>query len=232
MSELELSWVMNKMPKSDDKCLEIMSLENVEKARRFHKSFPQYGITAMADLKKLAQYLGLGGIYVKDERSRFGLNAFNSQTLDVLRAAGFLSATASFELRIQQIRDMQKPLDTEMIIYGRLPVMVSDQCIIRQSSGRCNCQVPGQLADRTGSVFPVMKEFGCRNVIYNAHKLFLADRRDAVFERCGNRFIVTCIPCVVFLGFLCEFLKGFLTGRSDPGVDLSETSGKRGELLP
>ena len=76
MSELELSWVMNKMPKSDDKCLEIMSLENVEKARRFHKSFPQYGITAMADLKKLAQYLGLGGIYVKDERSRFGLNAF------------------------------------------------------------------------------------------------------------------------------------------------------------
>ena len=115
-------------------------------------------------------------------RGDFGLNASNSQTLDVLRAAGFLSATASFELRIQQIRDMQKPLDTEMIIYGRLPVMVSDQCIIRQSSGRCNCQVPGQLADRTGSVFPVMKEFGCRNVIYNAHKLFLADRRDELLS--------------------------------------------------
>ena len=115
-------------------------------------------------------------------RGDFGLNAFNSQTLDVLRSAGFLSATASFELRIQQIRDMQKPLDTEMIIYGRLPVMVSDQCIIRQSSGRCNCQVPGQLADRTGSVFPVMKEFGCRNVIYNAHKLFLADRRDELLS--------------------------------------------------
>ena len=115
-------------------------------------------------------------------RGDFGLNAFNSQTLDVLRAAGFLSATASFELRIQQIRDMQKPLDTEMIIYGRLPVMVSDQCIIRQSSGRCNCQVPGQLADRTGSVFPVMKEFGCRNVIYNAHKLFRADRRDELLS--------------------------------------------------
>jgi putative protease len=115
-------------------------------------------------------------------RGDFGLNAFNSQTLDVLRAAGFLSATASFELRIQQIRDMQKPLDTEMIIYGRLPVMVSDQCIIRQSSGRCNCQVPGQLADRTGSVFPVMREYGCRNVIYNAHKLFLADKRDELLS--------------------------------------------------
>ncbi len=115
-------------------------------------------------------------------RGDFGLNAFNSRTLEVLRRAGLLSATASFELRLSQIRDLKKPLDTEAIIYGRLPVMVSDQCVIRQSSGRCSCQTPGQLSDRTGSVFPVMKEYGCRNVIYNAHKLFLADKRDEVLS--------------------------------------------------
>ena len=62
MNDLELSWVINRMPKSDDRYLEIMSLENVEKARQFHKSFPQYSITAMANLKKMADYLGLGGI--------------------------------------------------------------------------------------------------------------------------------------------------------------------------
>ena len=67
-------------------------------------------------------------------RADFGMNAFNSQTLDVLRQIGFLSATASFELRIPQIRDLYKPLNTEMIVYGRLPVMVSDQCVIRQSA--------------------------------------------------------------------------------------------------
>ena len=117
-----------------------------------------------------------------DVRADFGMNAFNSQTLDVLRAAGFLSATASFELRLSQIRDLRKPLDTEMIIYGRLPVMVSDQCIMKQSAGKCNCQVPGQLADRTGSVFPVVKEYGCRNVIFNAHKLFLADKRSELLS--------------------------------------------------
>ena len=115
-------------------------------------------------------------------RGDFGLNAFNSRTLDVLRTAGFLSATASFELRLSQIRDLRKPLDTEMIICGRLPVMVSDQCVIRQSAGKCNCQIPGQLADRTGSVFPVVKEYGCRNVIYNAHKLFLADKRSELLS--------------------------------------------------
>jgi len=110
-------------------------------------------------------------------RGDFGLNAFNSYALDVLRAAGLESATASFELRAAQIRDLKKPIDTEMIVYGRLPAMVSDQCIIKNSAGRCSCQTPGQLSDRTGSVFPVVREFGCRNVIYNAHKLFLADKR-------------------------------------------------------
>lgn len=114
-------------------------------------------------------------------RGDFGLNAFNSYTLRVLQDAGFISATASFELRLAQIKAMAKPVDTELIIYGRLPLMVSDQCIIRQSAGRCNCQTPGQLSDRMGSVFPVVKEFGCRNVIYNAHKLYLADKRDDLY---------------------------------------------------
>ena len=111
-------------------------------------------------------------------RGDFGLNTFNSYSLDVLKEAGFLSATASFELRIAQIKDLAKPLNTEMIVYGRLPLMVSDQCVISRSAGRCNCQMPGQLSDRMGSVFPVVKEFGCRNVIYNAHKLYLADKRE------------------------------------------------------
>ena len=31
-----------------------------------------------------------------------------------------------------------------------------------------------------GSVFPVVREFGCRNVIYNAHKLFLADKPEDI----------------------------------------------------
>ena len=78
-------------------------------------------------------------------RGDFGLNAFNSYTLGVLKDAGFLSATASFELRIAQIKAMHKPLDTELIVYGRLPLMVSDQCVMHESAGRCTCQTPGQL---------------------------------------------------------------------------------------
>ncbi len=71
-----IKWVANRLPKSEDKWLSVMSLENVAKARTFHSSFPQYSITPLADLKGMARYLGLGGLYVKDESYRFGLNAF------------------------------------------------------------------------------------------------------------------------------------------------------------
>ncbi len=71
-----IKWVANRMPKSDDRQLSIMSLGNVAKARFFHSSFPQYSITPLARLDGMAKYLGLGGLFVKDESFRFGLNAF------------------------------------------------------------------------------------------------------------------------------------------------------------
>jgi diaminopropionate ammonia-lyase len=71
-----MKWAINTMPKSEDKNLEIMSLENVAKARTFHESFPQYTITPLANLAGMANFLGLGGLFMKDESYRFGLNAF------------------------------------------------------------------------------------------------------------------------------------------------------------
>lgn len=127
-------------------------------------------------------HIGLARRAGMQVRGDFGLNAFNSRTLTVLRDAGLLSATASFELRLAQIRDLRKVLDTELIVYGRLPLMVSDQCVIRHSAGRCACAAPAQMSDRTGNVFHVVKEFGCRNVILNAHKLYLADKMDELAQ--------------------------------------------------
>lgn len=72
----KILWALNKMPKSEDKCLPVMSLENIKQAREFHKSFPQYTITPLAKLDGMAEGLGLGGLFVKDESYRFGLNAF------------------------------------------------------------------------------------------------------------------------------------------------------------
>ena len=145
-------------------------------------------------------------------RGDFGLNVFNSPTLETVAQAGFISATASFEMRLAQIKDLAKTVNTEIICYGRLPLMVSDQCVIRHSAGRCACQTPGELSDRMGSVFPVMREYGCRNVIYNAHKLYLADKKQDMYSAglWGLRMLFTtesARECV-------EVAKGYL-GLSD-----------------
>lgn len=117
-------------------------------------------------------------------RGDFGLNVFNSESLQVLKNLGLQSATLSFELRLQQIRDISKCLDTEILVYGRLPLMVTENCMIRSSQGVCCCDSFRGITDKTGACFPVLKEFGCRNVLYNSQKLFLADKMEDI-DRLG-----------------------------------------------
>ncbi len=74
--EPKINWKLNTMPKGTGKEMEIMALENVAAARAFHESFPQYAVTPLAKLDKMAEYLGLHTLCIKDESYRFGLNAF------------------------------------------------------------------------------------------------------------------------------------------------------------
>lgn len=61
----------------NDKCdLTFLSADTVKKVRAFHKSFPMYRETPLAQLPETAKEMGLNKIYVKDESYRFGLNAF------------------------------------------------------------------------------------------------------------------------------------------------------------
>jgi len=109
-------------------------------------------------------------------RGDYGLQVFNSQAEKEYKRLGFQSLTVSFELKLAQIRDLSKAVDTEMIAYGRLPLMITENCAIKNAAGRCQCDNVCQLTDRKGVRFPVVKAFGCRNEILNANKLFLADK--------------------------------------------------------
>lgn len=109
-------------------------------------------------------------------RGDYGLGATNSETLEELSRLGLLSATLSFEQRLARLRDLSKPLDTELIVYGRLPLMITENCIIRNRKGRCSCEQSQALTDRKGARFPVVRAWGCRNEILNSKTLFLADK--------------------------------------------------------
>lgn len=74
MSE-KIMWKENTMPKSEVS-LDFLSNDEINKVRNFHKSFPEYSVTPLVNLENLSKRLGIGGIYLKDESYRFGLNAF------------------------------------------------------------------------------------------------------------------------------------------------------------
>jgi len=71
-----LKFIANHLPGTDDPYLQMMSKDEMTKARNFHRSFPQYRETPLADLREMAKVLGVSRICVKDESWRFGLNSF------------------------------------------------------------------------------------------------------------------------------------------------------------
>lgn len=114
-------------------------------------------------------------------RGDFGLNIVNSRAMRYLREQGLDSQLLSFELTLPQIRDISKAVPAEVLIYGRLPLMLMENCVIKNRTGTCTCQTGTvRLVDRVGEEFPVVKDPGtCRNVLLNGKKLYLLDKKDA-----------------------------------------------------
>jgi len=121
-------------------------------------------------------------------RGDFGLQVFNSQGVKEYKRLGFQSLTASFELKLAQIRDLSKAVDLEIIAYGRLPLMITENCAIKSQSGKCVCSNVNLLTDRKGVRFPVERVYGCRNEVLNANKVFLADKASD-WKKAGLRAI-------------------------------------------
>ena len=72
-----IKWASNEMPKTEcKKSLSLMTEAEVEKACKFHRSFPHYEETPLVNLARLADYFGIKGIFIKDELFRFDLHAF------------------------------------------------------------------------------------------------------------------------------------------------------------
>ncbi len=110
----------------------------------------------------------------------FGLNLANSGAMHMAHQMEFSTATVSFEATLPQIRDMSKPIPLELIAYGRLPLMVTEHCLIKNRTGECTCHLAQmKLTDKTGAEFPVIKDGdSCRSVLLNGKKLSWLDRQE------------------------------------------------------
>lgn len=107
----------------------------------------------------------------------FGLNITNSQSLEELKSYGLVDATLSFELKLGQIADINKSIPCGIIAYGKLPLMLTVNCPVKQAVGCHKCT--GQLTDRTGRNFSVKCGDDAVEIL-NCDTLYLADRLDEV----------------------------------------------------
>ena len=103
----------------------------------------------------------------------FGLNISNPWAVLAAKEAGLSDITASFECRVDQLRALIGILPTAVIVYGRLPLMLTRNC---PAKGARNCKsCSGSLSDRTGRSFPVMCGNGASEV-YNCVPLMMTDK--------------------------------------------------------
>ena len=159
----------------------VFRTEDEAKFRRLLSAAEGLDSVAVGNLGHLPVVKGLP----LEIRGDFGLNVFNSRSLLFLHDQGLASATVSFELHHAQIRDLKKYLPCEAVVYGRLPLMITENCVIKNNAG-CRCGEENALCDRTGARFPVLCQYGHRNEIENSRVLFLADKDD--YRRCGLRW--------------------------------------------
>ena len=117
----------------------------------------------------------------------FRFNVTNSHSVAFIEGLGVSNITISPELTLPQIRDIRG--NVSAIVYGRLPLMTLEKCIIRDLYGCENCDKymscrergentkPIEIKDRRGFTFPIIREWQHRNVIYNSAPTYMADKQ-------------------------------------------------------
>lgn len=125
-----------------------------------------------------------------------GLYTYSNLALSGFRNSGISAFTAPFELNEKELRGRNNR-DSEMIVYGWIPVMYTAQCIYKNFEECHKNNRPKNvlsLKDRYGKQFPVLCDCtNCYNTIFNTQPLYLFGQKDKI-EKMG------------FSGYRLEFL--------------------------
>ena len=105
----------------------------------------------------------------------FSMNVFNSVSAKLLENLGVKVITLSPELTLAQLRRIKTSVPRGVFAYGRLPLMLTRNCPVRNVRQCRDCKRAGELTDRLGVRFPVRCNFGCSEV-FNSRPIVLSDR--------------------------------------------------------
>lgn len=117
----------------------------------------------------LAKKLGFNVI------GNWGLNANNTYSIDVLKRFDVDAIMLSAEISIKEISKINTDIPLGVFAYGKLPLMLTRNCPIKNGKSCAECNKNGKLIDRKDIEFPVMCRAGYSEVL-NSAPLYMGDK--------------------------------------------------------
>lgn len=105
----------------------------------------------------------------------FGMNIFNSVSVSEAATLGAEDCLLSCEVSLAQAAHIGGKLPRGLMIYGRIPLMMTRNCPVATKLTCAECGGRSYLLDRMGVRFPVRCKNGCSFVL-NSRPLWLADK--------------------------------------------------------
>ena len=106
-----------------------------------------------------------------------GLNCASSESARALSEAGADGVILSAEINIAAAKDFCDEIPIGIFAYGRLPLMLTRNCPVKNAKSCRECGKNSALRDRKGVLFPVTCRCGYSEVL-NSTPIYLADKKD------------------------------------------------------
>ena len=141
----------------------------------------------------------------------FRLNVANSLTKEEYKRLGVTEFILSPELSLPMARD----IGGGVIVYGRIPLMLTERCFIKENFG-CEKCTSASLVDRTGAKFPLMREWRHRNLLLNSTPTYMGDKqRELDSAGIGARHFIFTKESA---GEIASLVSRYQSGASLPGA--------------
>ncbi|MBC8544050.1 U32 family peptidase [Bianquea renquensis] len=114
-----------------------------------------------------------------------GFGILNKEHACFWQRQGAVSFLLSPELNLRELRDLGRPEGASALVYGHIPIMVTEQCPGRDASG-CRAEtgagtVSAYLKDRKGAQLPVERHCRfCYSTIYSSEPIWLGDKPEVL----------------------------------------------------
>ncbi len=105
----------------------------------------------------------------------FTMNVSNSLSVKVLEDLGVKSLTLSAEVPLKKSCNIGGRVPRGIVAFGRLPLMLTRNCPIKNGKSCDECNSSSYLTDRLGKKFLVVCKYGYSEVL-NSAALYMADR--------------------------------------------------------